>query len=558
MKPLNLGLLLAVLSLAAAEARADELTARVDHLFARWDRADVPGCALAVVKDGEVVYERGYGMADLEQGTRIEPSTVFHVASVSKQFTAFAVLLLEREGKLTLKDDVRKYLPELHDFGKPIVIRHLLRHTSGLRDQWGLLMLAGWRIDDVITEDDVFRLIRRQKELNYEPGAEFLYGNTGFTLAAKVVERVTGRPFRESAGERIFGPLGMKRTQFPPDYQGLVQGRARSYHPAGEGRYKNAVLSYGTVGATGLLTTVGDLARWDRNFYEPRVGGRGVVDRLQEVGTLNDGRPTGYALGLEIGDYRGLKTVEHGGGDAGFRCTLLRFPTERFSVILLANAGDFDAGGTARRVADLYLGEKLKPAPPRPTAAARKAVEVDPKLLDAYAGEYRVSPGLSVVVVKDQGRLTVEATGYPKADLDAASDTEFFVRGGDAGITFGKPERGRSARVTVHFAGQDLPAERIVRPALTAEQRAQYPGDYHSEELGTLYTVSVRDGKLMVLHPRGPEELRPVATDVFEAPYPISRVTFDRGAGGRVKGFVIDAGAVRNLRFARVDLSPVK
>lgn len=564
MKSQYLCLLLVAVGLSGASvaARADELTGRVDRLLVRWDNDHSPGCALAVVRDGRLVYQKAYGLADVEQGVAIGPETAFHIASLSKHFTAFAVLLLEKEGKLSLDDDVRKYLPELPDFGgRTITLRHLLQHTSGLRDQWGLLMLAGWRIDDVITDDDVFRLVCRQRELNHEPGAEVHYCNTGFTLAARVVARVSGQAFPEFMRRRVFEPLGMAHSRFPADYREVVPRRARSYAPAGEGRYQNAPLSYGTVGATGLLTTVEDLARWDHNFYEPAVGGADVVARLQDAGRLANGMPLGYGLGLELGEYRGLKTVEHGGADAGFRCTLLRFPDERFSVILLANAGDVDPGTLARRVADIYLEEKLAPeATPKPPVNEPKEVPVDPARFDAYVGDYRVGPGLIVTIAKEEGRLTVLATGYPKGTLAASSERDFFVRGGaDSGVTFAEPVKGQSPSITVHFAGQDLPAARVARPVLTAEQAGAFAGDYYSDELGAVFSVERRgdDGRLMIRYPRGLEELHPVEPDVFEAPYPISQVTFGHAkSDGHVMGFQIDAGSVQHLRFGRMELKP--
>jgi CubicO group peptidase (beta-lactamase class C family) len=556
MKHLQLGMLPTLLLLwIPAAGRAGELADRVDRLFARWDKGGTPGCALGVVRDGRLIYEKAFGLADVEQGTRIGPDTVFHVASVSKQFTALAVLLLEQDGKLSLDDDVRKHLPELHDFGKTVTVRHLLQHTSGLRDQWSLLMLAGWRMDDVITDDDVFRLACRQRELNFEPGARHLYSNTGYTLAARVVERASGQPFRVFAQGRIFEPLGMHNTRFPADHEEIIPGRARSYQATGPGRYKNAILSYGTAGATSLLTTVADLARWDNNFYEPRVGDAKVIARFQEVGTLNDGKRIDYALGLSIGDYRGLKTVEHGGADAGFRCTLLRFPAERFSVILLANTADSSPGELARRVADVYLEGKLKPAPARPAVAERKEVPVDPALFDAYAGEYRVLPGRSVTVTKEGGRLMAATQGAPKRALAAASEREFFVPGEDVGITFDEPVDGRCPSVTVQLGSQRLPARRITGPSLTAQQAEECVGDFYSGELGVIYTVSRRDNRLAIRHPRGEGELRPVSADVFEAPGPLGQVTFTR-TGGRVTGLQIDGGRVQRLRFGRVELKP--
>jgi CubicO group peptidase (beta-lactamase class C family) len=562
--PLRLSLLFIFLTFCVA-SHADEHSAAVDKLFSRWNRRDSPGCALAVVKDGKIVYKKGYGMADLEQGVPIKPSTIFHIASTSKQFTAFSILLLEKEGKLSLDDEVRKYLPELHDFGKPITIRHLLHHTSGLRDQWSLLMMGGWRIDDVITEEDILSLVWRQRELNFEPNTAYAYCNTGYTLAAKIVERVSGKPLPQFAQDRIFGPLGMKRTHFHADYEEIVKDRAYSYNRSGESGYKNAILSYGNVGATSLFTTVEDLASWDENFYNPRVGHKTVLDRMQEVGKLADGKALDYALGLGLGEYRGLRVVEHGGGDAGYRCTLMRFPDQHFSVILLANLGDFDPDGLAHKVADIYLADKLKPTAASAGSSANassttapKEISVDPALLDNYVGEYTLYPGMSVAITRDGDHLMTQATGQPKVPLFATSPTEFFVKVANARFTFTKLEQGKYSEMVVHVNGVDLPGKRFVRPSLTAQELADYVGDYHSAELGVLYTVFIKDGKLSIRYPRGVEPLQPRTADVFEAAFPIANVTFVRNAQKRVTGFVIDAGRVRNMRFTKVEIKPVE
>jgi len=539
-------------------ALADELTDKVDKLFARWDKPGTPGVSLSIVRDGKLVYEMSYGMADLEQDRRIGPDTLFHIASISKQFTAFAVLLLERDGKLSLDDDVRKHLPELHDFGKVITLRHLLLHTSGLRDQWDLLVLAGWRMSDVITEDDVFRLVRRQRELNFDPGERHLYCNTGYTLAARVVEKVSGQSFREFSRRRIFEPLGMKSTRFPADHEEIIPGRARSYNPSGPGRYRNAILSYGTAGATSLLTTVSDLARWDRNFYEPKVGDEKLITRFQEVGELNDGKKIDYALGVEHGEHRGLKYVDHGGGDAGFRCDLIRFPSERFSVILLANTSDVNVGLLARQVTEIYLGDKLKPEPKKKEAVERKEVEVNPALFDAYVGEYRLGPGASIIVAKEDGKLTAIATSGRKVVLLGSSDREFFVKGEELGITFDKPVDDKCPSITADIFGQRLPGKRVDRPTLTANKAEEYVGDFYSAELGVIYTVFRRDTKLFVRRSRGEGELKPFSVDGFEGPGPAGQFAFTRGPGGEVTGMRLSGGRSQKVRFERVDLKPAK
>jgi CubicO group peptidase (beta-lactamase class C family) len=323
---------------AAKNEASRDLHQQVDKVFAKWDSTVSPGCALSVIKDGQIIYKRGYGMADLDHDIPITPETVFHVASISKQFTAGAIILLAQEGKISLDDDVRKYITELPDFGVRITIRHLIHHTSGLRDQWSLLGLAGWRYSlDLITDDDVLDVISRQKQLNFTPGAEYVYCNTGFTLLAQIVKRVSGESLREFTLKRIFQPLGMKSTHFRDDHAEIVKNIAYGYVD-GEGgaTYRLSVTNFDTVGATSLLTTVEDLAHWDENFYHPKVGGPEFVKQQLEGGKLNSEKVIYYAFGLALGKYRGLPTVGHSGADAGYRADFLRFPEQHFAVACLA------------------------------------------------------------------------------------------------------------------------------------------------------------------------------------------------------------------------------
>src|SRR5687767_3664181 len=310
--PLGLALTLAIPALA--QQPADTTRVAVNRAFAAWSSTDSPGCALGVARNGQVVFENGYGMANLETETPITPASIFHVASVSKQFTGMAIALLARDGKLSLDDDVRKYITELPNYGHRITIRHLLNHTSGLRDQWDLLFMARGRFEENrITEADVLEIVARQKALNFVPGTEYLYSNTGYTLSAIIVKRVSGKSLREFADERIFKPLGMSDTHFHDDYTMVVKRRAAGYARRPAGGWRVSLPNYDTYGATSLFTTVGDLLRWDANFTTPVVGDEGMWREMPVSAVLAGGDTTGYGFGILTEQYRGTRLVGHGG-----------------------------------------------------------------------------------------------------------------------------------------------------------------------------------------------------------------------------------------------------
>ena len=293
---------------------------QVDSIFERYTKPGSPGCALAVMKEGKVVYQQGYGLADLEHDVPVLPSTVFNIGSMAKQFTAFAIALLEAEGKLSLDDDIHQHLPEMHGFGHTITLRHLVHHTSGLRCTFPeLLALAEWRDTDATTTQDVYWLLRAQRELNFRPGDEFLYANSNYILLALICERVSAQSFAAFCQERIFGPLGMTRSCVNDSFVKLLPGRALGYYEDGQGKWLNAPLTDSVVGPTNVYTTVEDLIKWDENFYTGQVGGHAVIERMQQPGHLNDGTELDYAFGLTVGPahrYRGWQVVEHGGGRA--------------------------------------------------------------------------------------------------------------------------------------------------------------------------------------------------------------------------------------------------
>lgn len=543
-------------SITAAGVDDGERARQVDALFAKWDKPDMPGAAVAVIHHGKIIYERGFGAANLEYGIRIRPETVFHVASVSKQFTAMAIVLLEREGKLSIDDEVHKHLPELPDYGHPITLRHLLQHTSGIRDQWSTLALAGWDLKDIITQEQILRVLFRQKELNFPPGRRMLYSNGGFTLLAEIVRRVSGQPLPAFCRERIFEPLGMARTHFHLQLEELVPDRAYSYEPKDRG-FVLAPLNYANVGATSLFTTAGDLVRWLDNFREPKVGTAKELVRMQEQGVLTSGKQSEFALGLVIGRYRGLRTVGHSGGDAGFRSHVLWFPQQEFGVAIASNHARFNPGALANEVADVLLASEFSQPKSVPVASAqRKAIALDPAALDPFVGSYAFdeAPDFVLTYTREGDRFYAQATGQDRFEIFPESSTRFFYKVVDAQVSFVADADGKVNRIIHHQGGRDQKGTRTKTPVpAAAGDFAQFTGNYWSEELETRYTFLVKDGKLHVSHLRhGEMALTPESRDRFRSKWWfMPNVEFLRDSQGSVTGAKLGGGRVTGVRFTR-------
>jgi CubicO group peptidase (beta-lactamase class C family) len=346
----------------------------VDAIFSRWHTADAntPGCALAVIHQGEIIHSKGYGMADIEHNIPITPQSIFYIGSVSKQFVATALLLLEEEGKLSLEDDIRKYIPELPDYGHTIRLHHLIHHTSGLRDNLTLWEMSGRSMIDDIPEKEIFELICRQQGLNFIPGEDYAYSNTCYYLMSIVIERVSGQSLRDFAREKIFTPLGMKHSQFNDDNQRIISQRAFGYTQLAEDSIGNLIMRFDLVGSGGLYSSIEDLYLWDQNFYHNQLGKRGqaLIDQLQTNGRYNNGEEVDYAYAMINGEYRGLRTIHHTGSMGGYRAVYLRFPDEEFSVIILGNVDNLNPLTRAYEVASVYLRDKLGPEPPKPEEKA--------------------------------------------------------------------------------------------------------------------------------------------------------------------------------------------
>jgi CubicO group peptidase (beta-lactamase class C family) len=527
---------------------------QIDQLCTVWINIQSPGASIAVAKDGKIIFEKGYGSAELEYGIPITSTTVFHIASVSKQFTAFAILLLEKEGKLSIQDDIRKYIPEVPDFGKVITLDHLLHHTSGLRDQWELLAMAGWRLDDNISTEQILRLVSRQQELNFNPGDKMVYCNTGYTLLAEIVARVSGMSFTDFTRTRIFEPLKMTHTFFYDDCEKLVKNRAYSFYVDSTG-YKKSNLNYSTVGATSLFTTAPDLCLWSMNFENPVVG-KEIMDRMAERGVLNNGDTIDYSMGQSTGVYKGLKFFAHGGADAGYRTELFRIPGERFSVNVLSNLASFNPGALAVKIIDIYLKDKevsesaKQPVPKTDSAS----VTMDPDVLASYSGKYELQPGIFVTISVGGNILYAEAPELTKTPMIPLSESEFEVRPVQAKVNFPKDENGKITKMIVHMNGQEITALRLPDFDPSAVNLTELTGDFYSPELNTTYTFLVESGKLIARHFRtGDVNLTPSKEDVFSGDqWYFSHVEFVRDGNNKVNGCKVGTGRVSNLRFNKV------
>ena len=543
-----LTLLLAAAGLAAQKPPQAEQAARVDDVFKDFSKPGSPGCAVGVYRDGAIAYRRSYGMANLDHDVPLTTGSIFHVASLSKQFTAAAILLLAQDGKLSVEDDIRKHVPELPDFGSRITLRHLANHTSGMRDQWALLGLAGWRYSrDLITDDDVLALLSRQKDLNFRPGERHLYSNSGYTLLAIVVSRVSGKSFREFTAERIFKPLGMTNTHFRDTFHEIVKNQAYGYAPE-RSTFRLSVTNFDTAGATSLLTTVEDLARWDANFEKPVIGGERLIAGLLDRGVLNTGERIDYAFGIAHGTYRGLATIGHGGSDAGYRSAILRFPEQRFGVSVLCNVVT-NPSLFAQRVADIYLADVLKAQTTPVATDSQPDVPLPPEQLSRLAGLYwNATDALSVRVAVENGALHT-ATGGNTQPLKSLGGGVFVRRSGPGPqFTFDLSDGG-GHRVTIGPpSGRGDVLERAEPFVPTTTQLAEFAGAYRSDEIEAVYRMTLRDGILRLERLKSqPSALDPIVKDTFSSQPGTLR--FTRDAAGRVNGFTLDAGRIRHVKF---------
>lgn len=519
----------------------DSLLSRVDAVFQAHDGRDTPGCALAVVQDGRVAYARGYGMASLEHGVAITPRTVFDIGSVAKQFAAASILLLEEQGKLSLEDDLRRYVWELPDWARTVKIRHLLHHTSGLPDYIGLLYLSGRRTEDLSTDGEALEALARAPSLEFPPGTRHEYSNSGYFLLSLIVQRVSGQRLRDFARDQIFEPLGMTSTEYVEDHTRIVPRRATGYAPGTGSGFRLDASDWEQNGDGGVQTTVEDLARWDANFARPIVGGDSFAARMETPGQLVQGEKLDYAPGLRVTEYRGARTIGHGGSWAGFRAAMARFPEHRFSVITLCNLSTAEPSELARRVVDVWIGEKLEPETKAPAPPALKAPKPQaPEDLGRYAGLYwNRKRDVVRKIVRREGKLFYQRSEENESQLVPLGGGRFRLDGSPIGVEARFEQGGMGV-----FVEGEAPTlyESVTPVALPGPELAAYGGRYWSEALNASYEIAWAGAGLLLRRPGYPEApLEPLFGEAFRDS-DVGLLHFSRDAAGHVCGFTVRAG----------------
>ncbi len=532
-----------------------------DQMMARFDGDHSPGAAVRVWRDGRTLYSKTYGMANLAYGIPFEEDTRTNIGSTSKQFTAFAIMLQAERGFLSLDDDIRTHIPELPEFDETIQVRHIVTHTSGLREFLNLLRMTGRRLDrgDWIDRSELIEIVQRQPALQNAPGAEWNYNNTAFGLAAVIVERTSGQDFHVFMHENVFGPLGMTGTMVRPSIRHIVPNQSEGYTPTPDG-YRQIGDLGGAVGAGGMYSTIADLQTWVENFAHPRVGTRESLDEMMTSYVLNNGDETGYGYGLSVDDQRGLKRVHHGGADVAHRSMLVYYPEINAGVTVQSNHAQFGSN-VAFELATAFFEDAMEPEEEEAAVVSVDDFDpasYDPEDFDELVGRYALdaAPNFILAFTREDGTFYAQATGQQRLEIVPTSDSTFRLLAVEASVTFTRGEDDEIEGAILHQNGQDQPATRLEGEAPeewapTEDDLADYTGRYYSEELETFYDFAVQESELMMRQRRlGDVTLTPGEEDNFSGGS--FSFAFERDRNGEVIGFYLSNVRTRDVRFGRV------
>ena len=524
---------------------------QMDKLFDFWNRLDQPGFAVVVVKEGQVVYQKVFGLACQEHGVAITPNSVFNTATLAQTFVGQAVAVLENQGKLNLDDDVRKLIPEIPDFGTPIKLRHLLYHSSGLRDWLPVLQLTG-RDKEEVTLEKVLKIVKAQKQLIFPPGERSQYSSTNYDLLAETIKRAAGKPFSDWAWENIFKPLKMTRTQFRDNYRSIFDDQAFSYNFT-RSEYLRGIDNLSLTGSHSLFTSIADLSKWLLYIETGTAGGPDIFGKMFTAGKLDGGRSSAFGYGLRIGDNSGRRQVSQAGDWAGSGANLVYFPDQKFGCAVLANWDYTSVNGFIPAIIEIYLpaaaAPPMKVSPPTP---AKKSVKVRPAILDQYAGDYRFGPRQVFTISRVDDELYLSISGQ-KFTLTSLSETEFLLEFAGAQITFQKDKGGKIHQLVWKQGGAEQIVPKVVLVKPTPQELKEFSGSYFNEELNLLLGLEVRgDGLVLIPSEQSDVRLTSDEKDHFASGarfFPM--IVFQRDAQNRVTGLIIDSDPIRDLVFKK-------
>jgi len=548
---------------AKTQPSDDELAKKVDAFLSQWDKNDLPGCAVGVVKDGRLVYKRGFGMANLDYDVPNTPSTRFNLASVSKPFTAFSIALLAQQGKLSLDDDIRKYVPEMPKYDETVTIRHLIHHTSGIREYEALVFFGGLGTDRALSSKAILNMLARQKNINFKPGSKYQYSNSGYHLIGIIVERVSGKSLRAFAEENIFKPLGMKNTLFFDNRFEVVKNRAHGYQVGPDKSIKARSSLHDLVGAGGVLSTVEDLYLWDQNFYEPKVGNKELISMLTTPGTLNSGEKMDYAFGMWRGEYKGLPLIMHSGNlGSGYRARIHSFPEQKFTVIALSNNTAIFPSVIVAKLADIYLEGQLKPDVPSQKRVAETlppAIALSEKEALRYAGIYAsTESGVVFKLGLKDGKL-IYSGPLKNGPVIPISENRFVMVAGTDKYelipVFNQSGTISEIQIITNSGKPDIFVP-VKPPFDSPQQLSEYAGIYYSDEFDADYNISLKGNNLSLQIGESFETpLTATYADVFTTGGGQINLPFTRDDKGKIAGFVFNSGAdgreVKGIIFKR-------
>lgn len=538
-----------------AQPIPDSTAQRIDKIFSLWNNPQTPGVAIGVVRNDSLIYSKGYGMSNLEYSIPISPETIFHMASVSKQFAAYSIVLLARQGRLKLEDDVRQYLPWFPDLKEKITIRHLLNHTSGIRDQWQLLAISGTRLDDVITQEHIVKILSRQRALNFKPGEKYFYSNSGYTMLAEIVKSVTGKTLRQFTDSAIFKPLGMKQTHFHDDYMEIEKNRAYSYYRKSMFAFANSVLSYSNAGATSLFTNINDLAKWATNFYKPVAGTAADIEQLVQNGKLNDGTEIDYALGIMNDTYKGYQQYSHSGGDAGYRTYFAVFPELKMGFMVFSNLGEVNTYEKAYQLVDVFINDTTnKTTTAVPVVDSSKTIVKDTVGVKKLTGDFVSDEGAMFSFSLRNNKLYWQRYGNSDVLYPISNDSFVVAKSPDVRFAFVTLPDKRII-VNQYWTGNKRVLEGYAADTSFTDAELQaYAGVYYCPELDCKYSIEVKDHALVLTNNKyNDSKLKLVGKDhLFTDHWWMRHLKTIRDKRKKIIGFEVNDGRVMYLRFDKL------